>query len=475
MPTPSLVQSGTNHNWISSIDAVAATKLLKPEIYPEMVRKYGDQLLTGFLELNGTEEGISALNYLHWEDDWTHETVKVQTFGGGAANSTVTLTVQPTYVYTYSTSAQNPYIVVGSTGNNPPSTTNPLLNEQIVIIKGVQCLVTNVTSNTFDVTPTVAGTSVPSISTSDEIIIPGNAHPEQTGQPGSRNSRLNKYENNLMIQKWKHTTSGSAMGEMTWVPFENYMGSGQTGWMWYFEGQDKEHTRVLNEYETMFLVGQNITNTTLANLRPTTTITRGIIPDIEANGVRRQYSSLGITRNDFEVWIRQADAQRASKENTLWCGITLRQGIDQFVGNEMKNGAITYGVFGGDKQKTIDFGFDSFILTGYTFHMKTYDPFNYPKMLGAPGQPYKTMGLVVPVGNVVSSFGPQGGTKKSVPTMRLVYLQGKGNGYSRRMEQFLTGGVNGTYTNDLDQLDINWRTHSGIEMFAINRYGQFYI
>lgn len=471
MPTPSYTKAPTTHNWVSSMDAVQ--NLHKPVIDPKITRRYGNQNMTGFLEMQGAMNGVPAIQFTHYEDDWLHTIVKVNAHAAGAANSTVTLTVQPTYQYTYSTTPQTPYIVTGSTANNPPVTSNPIRQWDIVQFPGgVQGVVSAVTAGTFDITPSVLGQAIPQVTSSTELIIVGNTWGEQTGQPESRNSRTNRYTNSCMIIKAKHSVSGTEMGQQIW--FEVKSPNGQSGYLWYFEGQMREYTRFLNEVEIINIVGQPITNTTLANLAPTSTITEGLIPFITNNGNNYQYSGLGITRSDFEIMIRtQLDKNRGAKENTLWEGIAFTQGMDLWIGNELKNGGISYGAFSGDQKKAVDFGFDSFKLSGYTFHRKTYDVFNYPQMLGAAGQGYNTLGLVIPTDKVAASFMENNKMKETVPSMRLNYVQ-SGNGYSRLMEEWLTGAANGIYNGETDEQNINWRTHRGIECFSPNRYVRMY-
>lgn len=465
MPIPSVLSgAATTHNWVSS--SVINQALLKPEVDPNLYRRYGDQNMTGLLEMLGGMNPVSALEYTHFEDDFLHSIVKVDAAGAGAANASVTLTVAATYQYTYPSSAQSPYLVAGA------STVNPVrLQDKITFPNGVQAIVTAVTSTTFSVSPLVLGQNIPAVTTATELPITGNAHQEQTGQPVSRNSRVIKYTNNVQIYKGNHTSSGSAMGEQLWVnvPDQN----GATARLWYYEGQLREYKRFKNEREVDMIVGQKLTNTTLATAQPTLATTEGLIPFIENNGNTFNYSLVtGITRSDFETMIEtQLDKNRGAKENMIWCGIALRQSIDRFISAEMKEGGVVYGIFGGSKEQTVNFGFDSFQLSGYTFHLKTYDVFNYPQMLGAAGQPYKNMGLVIPAEKSVVSLGPTK-TKTEVPAMRINYLSQKnaGGSYSREFEEFMLGGVNGVFTNGIDELQYNVRSHCGFEGFAGNRW-----
>src|SRR3990167_5758969 len=418
MPTPSLLQAPTEHNWVSSIDSVV--NILKPSIDSELVRRYGDQNMTGFLEMQGATNPVSQLQYTHFEEDFLHEVV-IATGTAGAANAAVTYTIVAGYKYTYPTSAQAPYIVA-----LPSTVTNPVLKQQVLRFpNGTEGIVDSVdyAAGTFVAYPTVLGTNLPTTTSASKIVITGNAHGEGTDQPLSRNSRVIRYTNNMQIFKATHKTTGSALGEQIWFQVEGL--NGTKGFLWYYKGQFDEEKRFKNEKEVSLMVNNKLTNTVFATVsgQESTITSEALIPFIENNGNITTYSLItGLTLADFETMIAtQLDKNRGAKENTLWAGINLSQGVDRFMRSEMKNGAISYGAFNGSKEKAISFNFSSFELTGYTFHKKTYDVFNYPQMLGAAGHQYADMGIIVPADKVAVSLGPNK-TKTTVPSLRINYL-----------------------------------------------------
>lgn len=459
--TPSTVQAPSTYNFVSSLDLIQ--NIHKPTIDTTLTKRYGNQNITGFMHMQGSMNPVSSIEYTHFEEDWIHSIVQVSAQGGGSAGATVTLTVGTSYQYVYPTTAQAPYIVSNNT------TTNPVrLNDIILFPNQVRAIVTTRGATTFAVTPVILGDSIPATLTTDELVITGNTWGEQTDQPTSRNSRVIRYTNNLQISKDAHVVSGTEMGVQLWFTVQDQ--NGKTGYLWYFKGQLDTYTRYENEFEMQLLTGQKITNTS-ADLDPTATITEGLIPFITNYGNNETYSSIsGIQLADFENYIVTLDRNRGAKENTLWTGIVLNQGIDAFMRDTMKNGAIQYGAFQGNKQKAIDFGFDSFTLTNYTFHKKIYDLFNNPQLLGATGQPFQTMGLVIPADNVGATFEPGAKGKTMVPSLRINYLMGNGNAYSRNSEEWVIAGTNGVYNTSLDQWQYNLRGQRGFEGFAANRF-----
>ena len=132
-----------------------------------------------------------------------------------------------------------------------------------------------------------------------------------------------------------------------------------------------------------------------------------------------------------------------------------------------QDGAVSYGTFNSSQDLAVNMQFSSFKRGNYVFHKKTYDLFNYQKTLGAVGHEFPDIAIVIPSGDTVEAK-----TKMKVPSLRMNYLQGKGNGYSRDMEEWLTGGANGVYNTDVDEVNVHYRAHRGFEGFAPNRFSK---
>lgn len=461
---PSMVRAVTDHNWVGSAQLFS---LLKPQYDTKLYKALGDQNLVGLIGELGGLNPISGIEFMHSEEDWLHEVVKCDPFAGPAVpNVTVSLTIAASYNYTYPSGAIAPYIVAGAVTSNPVRD-----QDTIKFPNGVEAHVTNVVGTTFDVTPVVLGESIPVVSATDIIIITGNAHQEGTNQPESQARRINRYVNDMQIIKESNKTTGTALGEEIWVEVEGL--NGQMGYLYYYKGQEDAYKSCRNLREMAMVTGKKVTNTTLATLQPTLTKTEGLIPFIQNYGNTTTYNAItGITKQDFQTMVTdQLDKYRGAKENAVYSGIVLRMGIDNFVSVEMQNGGVQYGAFAGGKDQYVNFSFSSFAMQGYTLHLKTYDAFNYKNMLGAAGQTYNQSAMVIPMENTVASFG-SAGKKESVASLRMNYVSQEkaGGSYSRLWEEWKTGAANGTYTNQNDSLEINWRSHFGFEAFAPGRY-----
>lgn len=471
MPTPSIAKAATSNNWVGAAQLLQSA--LKPQYDSKLYRRYGDQNMVGLTTMLGGLNPVAGLEYMHSEEDWLHELIFVE------ANATVyaagalgTYTIAAAYQYSYPSSPISPYI--SSTATN----TNPLMVNQVIAFpNGVQAIVQSVNDTTgqFTAYPRVSTDVMPTTSVTDEIIITGNQKGEDSTVLGSRNYRTLLYKNNMQNMDGSAKVTGNGMAQQIWfqVPGLN----GKKGWLWYYKQQLDEYTRQRNEREVQLLISKKTTNTTFANVagNETNVSTEGLIPFIESYGNITTYNLIsGITLMDFENMIStQIDRNMGSDENALYLAINLDILISRFIRSEMKMGGVLYGAFDGDKKQAVNFGFNSFEVADYTFHKKRYDVFNYSKLLGANGHKYKDLGLVIPMDKKVRTIGYEG-KDEEVPCIRVNYQSqaGAGGEYSRNMEEWVTGGANGIYTNNTDSVQMNWRTTCGFEGFAANRFAE---
>ena len=173
-----------------------------------------------------------------------------------------------------------------------------------------------------------------------------------------------------------------------------------------------------------------------------------------------------ITMADFDAMIKSLDKYRGAKEYALYAGIDLSLDIDDLLAAQgaYAAGGANYGTFSNNKNMALNLGFNSFTRGGYTFHKKTYDLFNHPKLMGAANFKYPGYGICIPMDTQKDA---KSGDK--IPSLRIRYKAA--NGYSREMEHWLTGSaVLKNKTNTEDNLKCHYRTERGFEGFAANRY-----
>jgi hypothetical protein len=315
------------------------------------------------------------------------------------------------------------------------------------------------------------------VNTDYVISIIGNAYPEKSGQPESVMPLLHEYKNNVMILKDSFEVSGSEATNVVYVKVDNEkMGS---GYLWYLKGEADTYKRFLDYCELQLILGKKITNTTdLQNSSVSATIdgtahtletlrtTEGLFDFVENKGQSMDLGSSSITMADFDAMVKSLDKYRGAKEYCIYAGINLSLDIDDLLASQgaYAAGGANYGTFQNSKDMALNLGFNSFSRGGYTFHKKTYDLLNHPKLTAMTGSHYPGYGICIPM-----DMQKDAKSGDKIPSLRMRYKAA--NGYSREMEHWLTGSaILQNKTETMDRLKSHYRTERGFEGFAANRY-----
>jgi len=464
---PSSVQVATNENYVSALTATAG-QFRQRDVSEKLVKRYGEQGITGLMELMGSKAPTSNTTFEHYEETFVHHSITAQ-FSSASANNTaeVTLTLQ-------SNSYNEDFI-----GTDDYSAVRPgdiLRDKDGDMWYVISSQMPSASTRTVKV-HSIDGANQAKSGTGDdyEFVIIGNAHPEGGIQPDGLSPLIYEYSNKCMILKESFEVTGSEATNIVYVKVDNEkMGS---GYVWYLKGEADTYKRFLDYSEIMMMLGEDITNATLEGVNTTFESgtaqsnaglrgTQGLLPWIESNGQSMDLGSASITMADFDAMIKSLDKYRGAKEYAMYSGINLSLDIDDLLAAQgaYAAGGANYGAFQNNKNMALNLGFNSFTRGGYTFHKKTYDLFNHPRLLGATGFNYNGYGVMIPM-----DMQKDAKSGDSIPSLRIRYKAA--NGYSRDMEHWLTGSaVLANKTNTQDVLQSHYRCERGFEGFAANRY-----
>jgi hypothetical protein len=464
---PSAVQVATNENYVSALTATSG-QFRQRDVSEKLVKRYGEQGITGLMELMGSKAPSSNTTFEHYEETFVHHSVSA-TFSSASANNAaeVTLTLQ-------SDSYNEDFI-----GTDDYSAVRPgdiLRDKDGDMWYVISSQMPSASTRTVKV-HSIDGANQAKTGTGDayEFVIIGNAHPEGGIQPDGLSPLIYEYSNKCMILKESFEVTGSEATNIVYVKVDNEkMGS---GYVWYLKGEADTYKRFLDYSEIMMMLGEDITNATLEGVNTTFESgtaqsnaglrgTQGLLPWIESNGQSMDLGSASITMADFDAIIKSLDKYRGAKEYAMYSGINLSLDIDDLLAAQgaYAAGGANYGAFQNNKNMALNLGFNSFTRGGYTFHKKTYDLFNHPRLLGATGFNYNGYGVCIPMDTQKDARSGE-----SIPSLRIRYKAA--NGYSRDMEHWLTGSaVLQNKTNTKDVLQSHYRCERGFEGFAANRY-----
>ena len=465
--TPSTVAVATQSNWVSS---AAYYNVLKPSIGKEEAKSWGSQDITGLFEnIKGGTNYVEANHGLHFEEDRIN-TIIHATGTTQAALAAVTYTVVSGDTITSFPGVYEPYIATGTVGF--PSLGGPTLNpvrvhEDLVFPGGIYGKVTAVSGATFTCTPT-GTTNLPTVISTDEIWSLGLSVPEGfKEQIASENYREHVVYWKSAIMVEAHETTGTAMVQATWIPFEY---NGQTMYNWWFKGQKNAHKKMRNKRELKWVFGEAVTNTTTlaANYSAQYTQVSGLIPFAQSFGNNVTYDlTTGQTQQEFETLIIDTLSKNAaSTENCLYESIAYKSVLQGWVSDVMQNGALEYNSMNG-KDAYVSLDLDGFKLLGYTFHNKVYSVFNDPTLAGNVSSEYKNFAFMVPMQNDTYQCVEKK-EKVECPALRVNYL--KMGSVNREWVETLTGGAIPAPTNNGDYAKIDFRSENSPEFFGANRW-----
>ena len=464
--SPATTKVATEYNYLNSL--TLANGFHKPEQSSEYVQRFGRQDVTGLMELLGNKKTVNNPKFSHYEQERIHGVAKVGASAAAQTAATVTLNIA-TASSNYDYTTQSPYAVNSSTTfSNSNISVNDVLevNGETLWVKAV---------NGSAITAVPSNGSLGAIAVNDEIIIKGQASPEGSAAPDSRNSRMISYSNYVQIMRRSHKVTGTESATKSWIEVTGK--NGERGYFWYLQGIKDEYHRFLNEREAILLTGEDFQNN-LAGLSVTggtsfgdgnsVTFTKGLIPQISADGNVEAYTAGSFALTDLEAMTKSLQKNRGSRENMVYCGHDFKIDFDYMVleNDFLKNGGIEYASFAGMDQM-VSFSVDAIEFGGFKFAPKVLDIFSDPNFLGASNAPYGKMGIVIPLDDTVVYNSMNSSSGVTVPSLQLVSME------NRDYMEWVTGkGMNSATSGD-DFFEVHFLSHCGLEVSALNRFGLF--
>ena len=416
--------------YVSLGDLVDGTKDDVRDIY---VSAYGDQGLSGLVEVIGAKKNAGTADHTTW-------------FEEGRLGRRVTL-------------SSNAVTHIDGVANTDET---DAVRQYDVLLSGANRYL--VTAAVTDAALTLADMSDGSNATgvTGDFTIIGNAYPQGTDQPSKPfQPRLTKYENPFVIVKETFHVSGSQASNIGWVNV-----GGQN--MWYLKGELDARRKFMNMREGMLVFGEkNDTGSAFGGGAPGS---EGYVAAVTARGgtATNPFNSAFSAADSFDAVIVEIDKQGAPAENALYLNRDLSIKCDtQIASAGMSGGGIGaaagFGAFNNDKDMAIAMGFKSFTRGGYTFHKHDWKLLNDPAAGGASD----VKGALIPLSVIVDAK-----TGNSHHSLEMNY-KSAGN-YSREMEHWVEGGgVLGYNTGGEDLAKFNYRSECNLCVRGANQHFLF--
>ncbi len=424
--------------YVSIGDLIDVTK---PDNRDLLVNTYGDQGITGFLQLTGaTRSGGTSDEVQYWEEGRLHKTATVAASSVDGA----------TYTIAFATNkAARP-------------------NDVLLLADGTRIIVTSATTAVKMDGGTAATFA------EQEVAIIGNVYAQGTAQPSEfYQTEVVKRVNPYFITKESFRVTGSQATNIGWIN----LGGGE--YRWYVKGEMDVRKRFMNQREMMMLLGQKAvtanTNAGQADIQLGATAADGIAG---SEGYFAAIQDRGITTSgsfgdgagfaDIDELIFALDKQGAPQEYAMYVDTATSLNIDDMLAAGIATQTTAglpgqFGAFQNSADMAVKLGFKSFTRGSYTFHKHGWKLLSDPTLLGAfDNKPFK--GAMVPLRTVADAK-----TGNHSPALEMNFKEV--NGYSRELDHWMEGGgVLGHATNDVDEAKFHYRSECNLITRAANQH-----
>jgi hypothetical protein len=442
-PAVDAFRKATPDKYVSLGDFI--DEINKPDNRTQLVKSFGAQTITGFLQMTGAVKAQGIADEVQWwEEARLHATqvAGTATIASAAAGAAQTITLASS------------------------ASVNIRLNDILMLPNGNRVFVAAITAT--GATPqaqvyNLKNATLPTAAANLTLPIVGNLYAQGTDQPSEYlESNVLKRTNPYMIIKESYKVTGSQATNLGWVEVA------PGDFRWFMKGEMDTRQRFIDKRELMMLLGQKVTNTA-GITSATISGSEGYFDAIENRGL---VSGGRITTlAELDAVVKELDRQGAGPEYAMYVDRTQDFAIDDLVaeglGSSLTSGVATqFGAFNNSADMAIALGFKSLSRGGYTFHKHSWKLLNDPTMLGITNSsvelsPYA--GVMIPLSTVVDAK-----TGDRSPSLEINYKAS--NGYSREMEHWLTGSVLGSSNATSDLVQFNYRSEIALVTRAANRH-----
>jgi hypothetical protein len=431
----------------------------KPDVQDLYVSTFGDQGITGFLELTGAKKNAGTSDEVEWfEEGRLHKTIAY-------TNSTAIATNLPAYLAV-------------ATGDD--LTVRP--NDVLLLASGIRVIVLG-TADTKVYVKRMDGAAFAASEPAGTAAIVGNVYAQGTDQPNKfYQTGLTRMKNPYIITKEMYEVNGSQATNIGWLNV-----NGQ--YMWYLKNEMDARKRFMNQREMMLLYSEldatsaaaaagadvslgEVGSSDVADSSGTITGSEGYFQAVERRGIIASVSGGAqgsfASMSDIDQIILELDKEGAPAEYAMYVNRATSLDIDDLLANGIATQVTAglagqFGAFNNDADMAVKLGFKSFTRGGYTFHKHDWKLLNDPT-LGGLNNIHK--GAMIPLSQVADA---KSGVK--APALQMNYKAA--GSYSREMEHWVTGGGvlgHNNAANGKDTAIFNYRSECNLVTRAANQH-----
>jgi hypothetical protein len=441
------------------------TGLLKPEHYPKLLRRYGNNFgqnsgmgsLFMMSEMIGASRNISRDDLYWWEEGWIINSGQVQAVAGAGGPGTsiaVTLTAAshgPNGQADFRVNDTVYFSSIGATTFYPYgfiTAITPTANANVLTIYP------------YTAAMDISAGGANQVSANDTLFIATNAYAEGTTGRTSLTTPPIRKQTHWQIVKDTYSATGSSMGVENWPD----MGEGAGNFQYAYD-EKNTFMRHTCSIDLALLIGNRITNPAITATSGSTF--DGLVPMIRQNGLNPTYGGV-VNIPFFDQFNNLLDRQGSPVLYHGWVGNIFEQQLENMVTSDFKNGAVDYYSFKEnitrDMAAELNLCFKSFTKSGRQFTWMKYGMFSHPQLAGTTGFRFNESAIFMPQANFTDRK-----TNEVQPAFTIYYKQMK-DGRARKGMTVKTGMMAPTPTSALDAQQTDMLTELAPQFPIINQY-----
>jgi len=466
--TPSVNKVTLSSNYIDFTSATTKgwAQQYLPDLMEEEAEVFGNRSISGFLEMVGAEEAMTADQviwseqgrlHLSYQGDQSTNTDKIiltDDIDGNSIDASGEaghgVRVGDTVVVTSSTHTVKCYVsaVTNTPGTETSITVKPYTHATLTAALG--------NSNAVPLNVFVFGSEFKK----------GTQGRTDANQPGFKS-----LTNSPIIMKDLYEISGSDASQIGWVEVSGE--EGQNGYLWYLKAAGDTRAR-FTDYCEMTLVEAEKAAPSSGAIGEGMKGTEGLFAAIEDRG-NISYGGLSLT--EFDSILKEFDKQGAIEEYMLFLNRNEALAVDDMLaglpGSNTGAGS-GYGVFDNDRDMALNLGFTGFRRGSYDFYKSDWKYLNDKSTRGGildvtaanGGADGPISGVMVPAGTS-SVYDQSLGRNLRRPFLHVRYRASQMD--DRRFKTWTTGSV-GASTSDLDAMEMHFLTERCLVVQGANNF-----
>jgi len=408
----------------------------KPDNMDLYVKTFGDQGITGFLELTGAKKNAGTSDQIqYWEEGRLHRSFTGTVGTTATAYANLDMTV----------------------ADGAGARVNDVLLNQV---NGDVLLVEENLGATTMAVRSLAGVTLGQATAAAFSVI-GNIAAQGASQPADfYQTEINKRTQDFIIARETFHVNGSQASNVGWI------NTGNGDYRWYLKGENDTRKRFMDQREMLMLFGERQADGATGN--DGIVGTEGYFSALGDRGIVSSGFGTSATLSEVDDIILELDAQGAPSEYAMYLNRAASLNIDDLVATGI-GASITaglgsqFGAFNNSQDMAVNLGFKSFTRGGYTFHKHDWKLLNDPTLAGSQadalgGGFYK--GAMVPMTQVADAR-----TGERAPSLQMYYKQ------DREMNHWVEGGdVLGFKTNNEDVAKFHYRSECALVTRGANQH-----